>query len=98
MIPAPLVWMNGFPGCGKLTVARVLVELLGTDNAVLIDNHQLIDPVEARMPRDHTDYQKERQLQRTIAFTEYVDNAALRSRIIIFTGKEGTLPEHPIAF
>ena len=84
---APLVWINGFPGSGKLTVARVLTDKLRDEKGVLIENHQLIDPVEAKIPREHPDYQKERQLQRRIAFTDYVENVALRSRIIIFTGK-----------
>src|SRR5271156_3033838 len=86
MTAAPLVWINGFPGSGKLTVARALAKLLGKE-IILIDNHQLIDPVEAKIPRDHSDYQKERQLQRIIAFGEYVANAAMYSRIIIFTGE-----------
>jgi len=86
MTAAPLVWINGFPGSGKLTVAKALAELLGKE-MILIDNHQLIDPVEAKIPRDHPDYQKERQLQRRIAFSEYVANATMRSRIVIFTGE-----------
>jgi hypothetical protein len=81
------VWVNGFPDSGKLTVTRVLTELLGKEELILIDKHQLIDPVEAKIPRDHPDYLKERQLQRSIAFTEYVDSAAMRSRTIIFTGR-----------
>ncbi len=48
---APLVWINGFPGAGKLTVATALAELDKT--VIVIDNHRLIDPVEAKFPRSH---------------------------------------------
>ncbi len=84
---APLLWVNGFPGSGKLTVMRVLTELLGVNRAVLIDNHQMIDPVEATTPREHPAYQRQRQLQREKVFKEYVSNPERASQIIIFTGK-----------
>jgi hypothetical protein len=88
MTAAPLLWINGFPGSGKLTVARELVNLSGSE-LILIDNHQLIDPVEARMSRDHPDYQKERQLQGSSAFRDYVANDDKRSTVI-FTGRKGS--------
>ena len=84
---APLMLINGFSGSGKLTLARILAELLGKEEMILIDNHQLIDPVETKIPREHLDYLKERQLQRSITFTKHVENAAMSSRIVIFTGK-----------
>ncbi|KAF2624945.1 hypothetical protein BU25DRAFT_474443, partial [Macroventuria anomochaeta] len=52
--PAPLVWINGFLGSGKLTIARSLTTLL--PSMILIDNHKLIDPVEAHFPQTHPDY------------------------------------------
>lgn len=97
MAAAPLVWINGFPGSGKLTVATTLIEWMGKEKMILIDNHQLIDPVEAEFPRDHPDYQRERQLQRNTAFTKYVANASTRSQIIVFTGKM-TLALYSIPF
>lgn len=90
MTNIPLVWINGFPGTGKLTIARLLAEIAGNEEMVLIDNHQLIDPVEAKIPRYHPDYQKERLRQRGIAFEQCVMNTAMRSRVIVFTG--GTAP------
>jgi len=87
IMPAPLVWVNGFPGSGKLTVLRVLVGLFGVGQVVLIDNHQLIDPVEATTPREHPVYQRQRKLQREKVFHEYVANPEMASCIIIFTGK-----------
>lgn len=47
----PLLWINGFPGSGKLTIAKKIVKLSAGDT-VLIDNHQLIDPVAAKISRD----------------------------------------------
>ncbi|KAI9651772.1 MAG: hypothetical protein M1829_002448 [Trizodia sp. TS-e1964] len=85
LTPAPLVWINGLPGSGKLTVARLLIQLLGKEKAKLIDNHQMIDPVEIKFPRDHPEYQNERQLLRKSAFSTYVADASMRSRTIIFT-------------
>ncbi|KAK4182082.1 hypothetical protein QBC35DRAFT_396683 [Podospora australis] len=82
---APIIWMNGFPGTGKLTVAEKLAALCGPENATVLDNHKLIDPVEAKIPRSHPDYQKERQLYRQAVFEEHVCNAGTLSRLVIFT-------------
>ena len=83
---APLVWINGFPGSGKLTMATALATLHGA--AILLDNHKLIDPVEARFPRTHPDYQRERQLYRKAIFDEFVFNTATLSQLVIFTGED----------
>lgn len=45
-----LVLLNGFPGTGKLTIARVLQSRLEEVNTRLIDNHLIIDPAEAIHP------------------------------------------------
>jgi adenylylsulfate kinase-like enzyme len=87
---APLLWLNGFPGTGKLTVAKALLETLG-DRMIIIDNHQLIDPVAAKFSRDHPDYQHERKLERTKAFKAYVEPAENREKIILCTGTESFL-------
>ncbi|RFU25742.1 hypothetical protein B7463_g10595, partial [Scytalidium lignicola] len=80
---APLVWISGFPGSGKLTVATSIAMLHNT--AIVFDNHKLIDPVEAKFPRTHPDYQKERQLYRKTVLDEYVCNIVAFSRLVIFT-------------
>lgn len=36
--PGALVWINGFPGVGKLTIAQWLHRILGTDRSVIIDH------------------------------------------------------------
>lgn len=81
---APVVWINAFPGTGKLTVARELVRL--DQSSILIDNHQLIDPVAARLSRDHPQYQTERRRERERAFDKYVLEPTLSSKTIVFTG------------
>ncbi|KAF3030315.1 hypothetical protein E8E12_000859 [Didymella heteroderae] len=42
--------LNGFPGTGKLTILRRVKDCLPTGKARLLDNHLLIDPVEAVIP------------------------------------------------
>ncbi|KAJ6440047.1 AAA domain-containing protein [Purpureocillium lavendulum] len=86
------IWINGFPGVGKLTVAMELHRLL--PNSVLIDNHQLIDVVQ--LPRDHPDYNAQRERVRREAFAKWVhpqtdeesacgDRAAQLRQTLIFT-------------
>jgi hypothetical protein len=83
--PPPVVWINGFPGIGKLTVSRKIVELVGQDQILLIDNHQLIDPV--KLPRSHPEYQILRKAERTKVFEKYVLKPEACPKIIIFTGE-----------
>lgn len=82
---APLIWINGFPGTGKFTVAKAITSLRA--NSILIDNHKLIDPIEARLPRSHPDYNSERQKQRQLAFNQYASNPDTLTDLLIFTGK-----------
>ncbi|EXA44361.1 hypothetical protein FOQG_08138 [Fusarium oxysporum f. sp. raphani 54005] len=53
-IKAPVMWINGFPGTGKNTIADAMKQL---DPSILVlDNHKLIDPVAAVISRDHPEY------------------------------------------
>src|SRR3569833_858144 len=99
----PIVWINAFPGTGKLTVARELVTLFGgggggDDDAyvMLIDNHSLIDPVEAKFSRLHPDYQQERRRKRQAVFAEFVLDPTTKRRTIIFTGGPALLRTDPL--
>lgn len=81
--PAPVIWLNGFPGAGKLTVAERLAEIFG-EEALLIDSHQLIDVV--TLPRDHPEYRAKRKAVRALAFQKYVYSKETLGRAVIFTG------------
>jgi len=43
-----VLFLNGFPGVGKLTIARHIRRILS--ESLLVDNHLLIDPAEAIEP------------------------------------------------
>ena len=104
MAAAPLVWINGFPGTGKYPIANQPVSLVGNEKAIIIDNHQLIDPVEEKMARKHPEYQnvrhhpdcqKRRREKRFAVFEQYVEDASMLSMTIIFTGKHSL--QRPVA-
>ncbi|KAF5019625.1 hypothetical protein F66182_8371 [Fusarium sp. NRRL 66182] len=82
---APVVWINGFPGTGKLTIANAIAKLYGHDKALVLDNHKLIDPVEARFPRTHADYNKQRQIYRQAVLEKNVRNPSSHRQLVIFT-------------
>ncbi|USW54058.1 Putative P-loop containing nucleoside triphosphate hydrolase [Septoria linicola] len=81
----PLVWINGFPGVGKLTIARELVKFYEQQDVVLIDNHQLIDPVAAKWKRDDPEYYTERRRERLRALGRWVLPAEECQRLVVFT-------------
>lgn len=93
MAAAPLVWINGFPGSGKLTVATQLQVL--HSGTILIDNHKLIDPVEENYARDHPGYPIERHRVRAQAFDDYAGQSDKLFHLLVFTGM--LLPTSPLA-
>jgi len=48
-----ILHINGWPGVGKLTIARIVARALG---ARLLDNHTLMNPAEALLDRDDPRY------------------------------------------
>ncbi|KAL9576613.1 MAG: hypothetical protein Q9212_006954 [Teloschistes hypoglaucus] len=54
MAPAPFVYISGYPGVGKLTVAKELSKLL--PNAKIVDAHTIIDPAANLHERHTTEY------------------------------------------
>lgn len=80
---APLIWINAFPGTGKLTIAKAIKAL--DESVIVIDNHQLIDPVASAIPRDDLSYQAERKREREGAFQKYVYGRATASQTVVFT-------------
>ena len=63
-----LIWINGYPGVGKYTIAKELHRLL--PGSVLVDNHSLIDQV--TLARDHPDYNCERERVRDATYRRLV--------------------------
>ncbi len=75
-----VVHINGWPGSGKLTIARHLAEMLG---ARLADNHTLINPAEALFARSDPLYRSLRSAVRESVFEHLAKAAADQS--FVFT-------------
>ncbi|TVY75382.1 hypothetical protein Focb16_v005198 [Fusarium oxysporum f. sp. cubense] len=84
-MPLPIIHINGFPGQGKLTIARKLIELLKPYNGKLVHNHLLIDPVGAILPRSSPDYQPLRRAVRSVIFDALAVSQDTMESIVVFT-------------
>jgi hypothetical protein len=84
-MPLPIVHINGFPGIGKLTIARKLVALLGPYNGKPIHNHLLIDPASAVLPRSSADYQPLRRAIRAVVFDALAASSDTFDSVFVFT-------------
>jgi hypothetical protein len=82
--PAPLIWINAFPGTGKFTIASILAHKLMEGWCTLVHNHDLIDAVTC--PRDHPDYRRLRREERSKAFAQHVLAADILEKCVVFTG------------
>lgn len=80
--PLPLIHINGFPGTGKLTVARTLQELL---RCRLVHNHLLINPADAVLHRTEPGYQDLRRAIRGAVFSSLAHNPATYAFAYVFT-------------
>ncbi|KAI7343105.1 hypothetical protein KC354_g15856 [Hortaea werneckii] len=67
---ACVVLLNGFPGTGKLAVARALRSKLGSTNTRLVDNHLIIDPAEAAHPGRGNEHKALRDVIRRTVFQD----------------------------
>lgn len=99
----PIIHLNGFPGTGKLTIARKLVEILNIrptrhestqdeDHvyARLVHNHLLIDPANATLSRTQPGYQQLRKRIRGVIFTSLINESSTHETIYVFTdGQSG---------
>ncbi|KAF4835195.1 hypothetical protein CGCTS75_v002831 [Colletotrichum tropicale] len=81
--PAPVIWINGFPGTGKREIAIELRHLIGIDRAILIQNHRRIDNV--ALPRRYSQAWKEGAMDRKRALISNVLAPHMRHKTIIFT-------------
>ena len=84
-MPFPVVHINGFPGTGKLTIARKLIDLLKPFNAKLVHNHLLIDPAGAVLPRTSVDYQPLRRAIRAAVFDTLAKSPDTFDSVYVFT-------------
>ncbi|KAJ5174929.1 uncharacterized protein N7482_000806 [Penicillium canariense] len=79
----PIVHLNGFPGVGKLTIARFLLKLLPF--AKLVHNHLLINPADAILHRTQPGYQTLRRAIRQTIFSALTSEPATFDTTYIFT-------------
>jgi hypothetical protein len=84
-MPFPIIHINGFPGIGKLTIARKLVDLLKPFNGKLVHNHLLIDPAGAVLPRSSNDYQPLRRAIRATVFDTLAKSPDTFDSVFVFT-------------
>jgi shikimate kinase len=82
-----IIFLNGFPGVGKLTIARAIKDNLPADATCLIDNHILIDPAEAIIPGRGPAHKKLRQNIRRVAFEALTEEMVSQPNLkVIMTG------------
>ncbi|KAK3702436.1 hypothetical protein LTR37_014902 [Vermiconidia calcicola] len=85
-MPAYVIYINGWPGVGKLTVARHLQKLI--PGSQVLHNHELIDPVEKRYPRGSAKYQIKRAEYRQMRLRPIMEDAKLKDTVFIFTDSQ----------
>ena len=85
-MPAFVVYINGFPGVGKLTVAQHLQKLI--PGSQVLHNHELIDPVEKHYPRGSAWYQMKRAEYRKERLQPIVEDPKLKDTVFIFTDSQ----------
>ncbi|KAH8657997.1 hypothetical protein BX600DRAFT_468509 [Xylariales sp. PMI_506] len=82
--PFPIIHINGFPGTGKLTIARQIQQIIG-DRCRLVHNHLLINPADAVLRRTESGYQALRKAIRSAVFSSLADNEATHGFVYLFT-------------
>jgi hypothetical protein len=85
------VYINGYAGVGKLTIAKSLLPLL-QQPAKLVDNHLLIDPVAALLPRTSANYQSLRKSIRQLMLSAICLSAELSEATVVFTDQQSSSP------
>lgn len=91
--PLPIIHLNGFPGTGKLTIAREVVAILqehfaalGSGEQVkLVHNHLMINPADAVLHRTQPGYQKLRKALRDAVFSTLKSEPATFTTAYLFT-------------
>ncbi|EAT83410.1 hypothetical protein SNOG_09218 [Parastagonospora nodorum SN15] len=82
-----IVFLNGFPGVGKLTIAQIMMHNLAAETTRLIDNHVLIDPAEAIVPGRNPAHKALRREIRRVAFEALTKEMVSHPNVkVIMTG------------
>ncbi|KAF9770626.1 hypothetical protein IL306_011810 [Fusarium sp. DS 682] len=77
------IYLNGYPGIGKFTIAKELQQLLS--NSKVYHNHFLIDPVDAIVDRTSPGYQEMRTGLRRYVLNEIATSVYTKDTTWIFT-------------
>ncbi|KAF5970483.1 hypothetical protein FBULB1_9680 [Fusarium bulbicola] len=77
------VYINGYPGIGKLTIANELQQLL--PDSKVYHNHLLIDPIDALVERSSPGYHEMRTGLRRYALNEIATSEYTKDKTWIFT-------------
>lgn len=86
----PYIYINGYPGIGKLTIAKELEKLV--PNSKVYHNHLFIDPIAPLVDRDSPHYQDIRtSFRRHILNTIATSEAAARSTWIFTDSRSSDL-------
>jgi hypothetical protein len=73
LLTGRVVLLNGFPGVGKYSIGRSLFNMFDHKHARYIDNHLLIDPVEAIVRGRGPGHKALRRAFRSVAFEALLD-------------------------
>jgi chloramphenicol 3-O-phosphotransferase len=84
LLTGRVVLLNGFPGVGKFSIGRSLFNMFNHKDARYIDNHLLIDPVEAIVAGRGPEHKELRRAFREVAFNALC-NTVDKSTTLIFT-------------
>ncbi|KAI9653202.1 MAG: 60S ribosomal protein L3 [Alyxoria varia] len=86
--PPMFVYINGYPGVGKLSVARILQTLL--HNAKIFDNHRLIDTTAMLFDRDMPEYQQSRKQIRQVVLDSIAASPSTKDVTWMFTDQQSS--------
>ena len=81
-----VIYINGWPGVGKLTVATALQPLI--PGSQILHNHELIDPVENIYPRRSPYYHEKREEYRRYRLKPIAEDPKVRDTVFIFTDSQ----------
>ena len=85
-MPAPVIYINGYPNVGKLTLGLAFQRLLTASR--MLHNHDLIDPIEQKHPRSNPYCQIKRAKYRQARLKPTMDDPSLRDTIFLFTDSQ----------